>query len=190
MKTIEIIKRDGSHEPFDAAKLRSCLAAAMQNCHYDVRYATALSQAVASHLEQWERRQPPSSDYLFRCVRSVLMETGLQDVAQCLVAHRRERLASRRSLQICAGDADEPVAWDKQRVVQSLEGRYGLGRTVARVIAGEVERRVLGLGYRLISASLVEEVIRNELMAWGLIEQWQPASAAGAMAISAAPREN
>jgi hypothetical protein len=55
-------------------------------------------------------------------------------------------------------------------VADALEARHGLRRSVARFLAGEVERRVLSLEYHVVSTALIAELIRNELLAWGLAE--------------------
>jgi hypothetical protein len=53
-------------------------------------------------------------------------------------------------------------------VVTTLERRHSLKASVARILAGEIESRVLGLNYGVVSSALIAELIRNELMAWGL----------------------
>ena len=53
-------------------------------------------------------------------------------------------------------------------IVRSLERRFELTPNVARILAAEIEKRVLGLDYRVVTAALVIELIRNELSAWGL----------------------
>lgn len=172
-QTLSVIKSDGSHERFEFAKLRRCLSHAMRACQYDERYADALAQAVAMHLKDWDEPRPPRADYIFQCIRTVLTETGLGDVAKALVSHRRQRAARRRQLRVIDSrrGVREPVPWEKGRIALTLERRHRLARGTARILAGEIEQRVLGLNYSVISAALVAEVIRNELMAWGLSEK-------------------
>lgn len=173
LQTLSVTKCDGSSEPFDFAKLRRCLASCMRSCQYDQRYADALTQAVAMHLKDWDESRPPRSDYIFQCVRTVLSETGLGDVAKALISHRRQRAVRRKRLTVIEsrGGVRAPLAWEKSRVAMTLERRYRLARGTARILAGEIEQRILGLNYGVISAALVAEVIRNELMAWGLSEK-------------------
>lgn len=169
---VVVRKRDGTQEPFDGGKLRRSLAAAIRECDLDVRLADPLVRAVAMHLRDSGRSRPPTTDYIFRCVRAVLDETGLGEVARQIEAHRRERSARRRSLCVvesCAARG-RGSPWRKERVVAELRGRYQIGETTARILAGEIEQRVLMLDYRAVSASLVAELIRTELRAWGLYE--------------------
>jgi hypothetical protein len=168
---IVIAKRDGSREPFQPGKLRRSLLLALQSCPCDVeQVADALAGAVAHHLRACVEPDPPSSAYVYRCACTVLRRTGLSQAARRLTAHRRQRLLQR--CRRCVYDPRRPerrpVGWQKARVVAVLEGRYGLTRPVARIIAGEIEKRAFALGCRLIPKPLVSELIRSELAAWGL----------------------
>lgn len=168
-----VAKRDGSREPFDAAKLRRCVAAAMIECEQDVRLAAALAEAVAFHLKDWNQAHPPSTNYIFRCVRKVLRATGLDDVARNLELHRRHRADRRRDVRVI--DARRPgrggLPWRKSLLVQTLIGRYGLSPSAARTLACEIEYRILTLNYNVVSTALVAELIRNEVSAWGLADE-------------------
>ena len=53
-------------------------------------------------------------------------------------------------------------------MIAVLEEQYDIGLAAARILAGELETRVLNLGYRRISRGLLKELIRTELSAWGL----------------------
>jgi hypothetical protein len=180
-KELIIGKRDGSTEAFSHVKLRRCLVATMRVCGYDVRLAEPLTQAVAMHLEQWVDPRPPTSDYIYRCLRAALTQTGMTNAAEQLAAHRRQRRLSRRGLRVhdSQRSAADAVPWQKAAIVRTLEGRYGLGRSPARILAAEVETRALALDYHVISTALVAELVRNELMAWGLSgETFEPAQRA------------
>lgn len=167
-----IAKREGQLERFEPPKPRRCLAAAMKACNRDLRLADALAGAVALHLRDWSAAGPPSSDYIFRCLRTALVETGMEDVAQHLVLHRRRRASQRRGLSVFDVDKSHYALapWRKAAVAATLEGRHGLTHAVARILAGEIERRVLALEYSVVSKSLIRELVRNELLAWGLVD--------------------
>ena len=168
--TIQLAKRDGTREPFQAAKLRRCFAIGMNACGYEEHLADDLVRAVWLHLKEWPESRPPKTEYVFRCVRTVLKETGLRDVAKFLDRYRRERAGRRSQVRVALDRRAEspPRAWQKGHVVRALQKRFGLARTTARVLGNEVEQRVLGLGYRLVSSSLITELVRNELRCWGL----------------------
>lgn len=171
-RDILIAKREGGIEAFDPRKLRRGLAAVLHACGRESRIADALARAVEIHLGSWSESAPPSSDYIFRCVRTALLETGMEDVALRLVGHRQQRTARRAKLSVY--DPDESlfalVPWRKATLAATLEGRHGLSHAVARIMAGEIERRVLALEYCAISKSLIRELVRGELLAWGLTE--------------------
>jgi len=144
----------------------------MRGCGYDEMYADALAKAVAIHVKEWRDHSPPTTEYIFGCVQAVLDETGLGDVAAALQRHARQREGKRRRVEVLNTRRQEQprVAWSKGRIAGTLERRHGLKSSVARILAGEIENRVLGLNYGVVSSALIAELIRNELMAWGLSE--------------------
>jgi hypothetical protein len=166
----KVAKRDGSTELFQIGKLRRSLAAAMRTCNYDARYAEALARAIAVHVKDWDDARPPTTEYVFRCVRAVLSETGLDDVAREIVRHRRTRALQRRRLAVVDPNRSgrPPRSWSKATVVQTLVRRFEMRAESARILAGEIEQRALALNYSVLSTSLIAELIRNEMMAWGL----------------------
>ena len=171
-RTIMVAKHEGGIERFDPRKLRRCLAAALRDSGREPRIADALARAVELHLQSWTDPAPPSSAYIFRCIRTALFETGLEDVALRLVGHRQERAAKRAKLSVF--DAGESLfaltPWRKEALAGTFEGRHGVSHAAARILAGEVERRVLALEYHVISKALIRELVRNELLAWGLTD--------------------
>lgn len=186
-----IRKCDGSLERFEFVKLRRGLAAAMRDCGYGVHLADALAQAVTIHLRDWREKRPPSSEYIFRCVQTVLDETGLEEVARHLAAQRRYRACRRRGLLVL--DSRHPsraaTPWRKGMVASTLQRRHKLGRKTARILAGQIEERVLSLNYSVISSALLAELIRSELMAWGLSEVGCPRAATAEGAGRCPPEE-
>jgi hypothetical protein len=60
--------------------------------------------------------------------------------------------------------------WNKGKLVGSFQNRFLLRQSVSRFLAGHVERHVFTLNYQLVSRSFLSELIRNEVMAWGLLE--------------------
>jgi hypothetical protein len=165
-----IIKRDGTREPFSPAKLRRIIIAGMRACRYDVKLAEPLVQAVEVHLRYWEEPKPPTSEYVFRCVFAVLKQTGLKDVAECLAAHRRWRRMQRRNVRLLRQPPKRgSKPWRKASLVAHLRKRFGVGQEVARIVAGDLEMRVLNLGFQELSQRLMEELVLSELAAWGLL---------------------
>ena len=168
-----VTKRDGTHEPFDLAKLRTTLARVMQLSEADPKLAEPLARAVAAHMEEWDEPNPPTTEYIFRCVRSVLQQTGLAEVARDFTRQRRTRDHRRRVLRVIDrnGQGRRFAPWRKAEVVRVLKEEYGVGHAAARFLAGRCEDQVFALNYRLISRTLVTELIRTELLAWGLADE-------------------
>lgn len=168
---VRVIKRDGTTELFQVAKLRRCVALAMRSCHQDADLSDALAQSVALHLRQCENPSPPSSEYVFHCARTVLMHTGMKEAARELVAHHRQRTARRKRLRVVDGRRPESSdeRWRKAAVARTLRERHGLSIATARILAGEVEARVFALDLAVVTRDLVSELILNELLAWGLV---------------------
>ncbi len=183
---LHVTKRDGTTEVFEMAKLRRSIAAAMRDCGYDEAICDPLARAVKVHLDEIDRSKPATTEYIFRCVRSVLQQTGLEDVSQELSHKARLRDRARRSIRVVGSDIGRrnSVAWRKRELVTNLMERYELRRSVSRYLAGQVEQRVFALNYRLVSKTLLAELVKNEVMAWGLSE---PVTSAPAPSITAAP---
>ena len=169
---IMVAKREGGLEQFDRQKARRGVAAALASSGGDMRFADALARAVELHLRQWNEPDPPSSGYIFRCLRTALIETGLDDGALRFVSYRGQRAKQRQELSVY--DADESrfalAPWRKAAVAETLEGCRGVGHAAARILAGEIERRVLSLGYSVVSKTLIREMIQSELLAWGMAD--------------------
>lgn len=193
-KPLLISKRDGAVERFSRTKLRNCVARALQASAADARLAEPLSRAVELHMQEWTEPRPPTTDYLFRCVRSVLQQTGLSEAAEALQEHYRARRARRKRCRVVdqLHRESNATAWNKRAIVDTLHKRYGLSIGVARFLAGRVEDQALQLGSRFVSRSLLSELMAHELAAWGLIDSLFDASAAtteDAAAVPPRPRD-
>ncbi len=97
----------------------------------------------------------------------------MEQVTRQLARHRRRRATQRQGVAVCdrRGSSQGGLTpWRKACVARVLESHHGLGHSTARILAGEVERRVLALEYNVVSTALIAELIRSELSAWGLGE--------------------
>lgn len=167
---VMVAKRGGGLEMFEPGKPRRCLAIVLQASGREARFAGALARAVELHLRDWPASSPPSSSYVFHCLKTALAETGMEGAARRLAMHRRQRADRRRRLKVFDPKQPRraPAPWRKATLAATLEAGHGLSHRVARIIAGETERRVLALQYSVVSKSLVRELLRCELLAWGL----------------------
>lgn len=187
---IILTKRDGTLERFSVEKLRNCVANVLARCAYDPQLAEPLARAVEAHLGEWQDERLPTTEYIHRCVRSVLQQTGLTDAADELAVCNRSRRAQRKRLRVLDPQRPDAAArhWRKAALVSTLEGRYGLSHTVARFLAGRIELQVFALDYCEITRAFLAELVRNELQAWGLSEAPTASVEAAAGAAPVAPR--
>ncbi len=172
-----VTKQDGTVERFSLAKLSNCLANGLRAQHYDPRLAGPLANAVALHIQEWRESAPPTTGYIYRCVRAVLQQTGLSDVADELAEHRQQRRARRQTVRVLTGgrngtssDRNGPACelWNKGALVRALESGYGVRHAVARILARQIESQVFALDYRVVTKSFLRELVHNEVLAWGL----------------------
>lgn len=172
-RQVVVTKRDGTVERFSLAKLSNGVAAVLRQMNYDAALAAPLARAVAMHLQEWSEASPPSTSYIYRCVRSVLQQTGLSDVAEALATHRRRRQTQRQGIRVVeAGHPEHPgEPWRKSVLAATLHNRYGLRHAVCRFMAGQIEAHVFGLGYRVVTRSFLRELVQNEVLAWGLADE-------------------
>ncbi len=170
---IIVTKRDGTLERFRPAKLANCLARAMEQRQFDPKLAEPLVRAVALHLREWGEARPPSTGYIHRCVCAVLKQTGLSDIADDLAVQRRLRAIKRRKIRVLDNESKNPRGreWRKADVVEMLQNQYGLRHGVCRFLAGQVESQVFALNYRRVRTAFLAELVRSEVLAWGLADE-------------------
>lgn len=168
-----ITKSDGSREVFVEEKLRRCLSLALASASFDEVHASALASAVRIHIERDADTANLTSEYVFQCAIAVLNQTGATQAAEELQKHYREREGLRRRTRVF--NPQRPAKglkpWRKSAVVATLRNKHGVDAKVARVLAGEIEMRIFASGYQVIRTPLILEIVKNELMAWGLIDE-------------------
>ncbi|MCA9242921.1 MAG: hypothetical protein KDA32_03110 [Phycisphaerales bacterium] len=161
-------KRDGSHERFSPEKLWRCLTLGVEAVRSEIELAEVVIEAAETRIDNWEHECPPTTGAIFSGVCRALCDLDLMDVAAALGSHRRERDVLRRRVTVVDEQKNLRTPWDKALVVNSLRKDNGLRYTTARLLASEIEQRVLDLQYRVINASLLRELVKNEMAQWGL----------------------
>lgn len=142
----------------------------MESSGFDGRFADALAQAVETHLESVSRQQRMTTSYVMECTATVLRETGLSEVSDALARHHRDRASRRRRVRV-TNDAGRAVLWSKSAAARSLMERFGLRRESARILAGQVEDRLLSGESESIAAAVVNEMLLAEIRMWGLSDE-------------------
>jgi len=176
-ESIRVRKRDGGSEPLIFCKLtggmRRALEASGEAVGAEAVTAAGLAEAIRDHLRRTAREEPIDTRYLSELVELVLLQTGHQGAAAAFHQYQSLRDQQRRRLMVASPrPADGRYVqrrWDKSLVVQHLRRQHGIEPSVARFIAGRVEQLVFSCGLRVVTGGLVYEVIKSELLAWGLL---------------------
>ena len=177
----QVRKRDSGLVPFDQTKIADAIFKAAQAVGGDDRVlADELAAMVSMLLEQQYDERPPGIEEIQDTVEKVLIETGHAKTAKAYILYRDRRARARQSLQVRkpvrraesttdlslmvnTETQDQVGLWDKGKIAAALEVEADLDPSLARQIAGSVERRVMASGLTRISTSLIRELVDNEL---------------------------
>jgi len=184
--TKQVRKRDGRLVTFDQTKIANAIFKAAQAVGGDDRVlADELASMVTMFLERNFADTAPTIEEIQDTVEKVLIETGHAKTAKAYILYRDKRARIRQALQVRKASRrpddstdisllvktesqDELHEWDKSKVARALEVEADVAPELAREIASEVERRVMGSGLTRISTSLIRELADNELFERGL----------------------
>jgi len=194
-----IIKRDGREAPFDKQKIADAILHAAQSIGGDDRTrAECLASAVAIYLAKKLNGRPPTSDQVDDAVEKVLIDMGHTRTALAYVRFRDRRARVRRlragdtgvilsEWAEALGERDTPAVssegglfvrtsaerlktWDRARIAEALVRETGLAKSLADVIAVEVERQVVSAKVKTLTTSLVRELVSAKLVEHGFEE--------------------
>ncbi|RME76668.1 MAG: hypothetical protein D6776_00885, partial [Planctomycetota bacterium] len=175
-----IRKRDGRRVTFDVRKLAQSLRAAAAEAGESI-LAEEIAEVVSLFLEKQSAERiargdaVPSTEDVQDIVERVLLDTNHARTAAVLAErhHRkgkqREEIRVQRSGLAPLAPDGEPLAepapepWNEGKIAHSLQRHCGLQEAVAEEVARDVEQRILRLGLREISATLVREVVNAVL---------------------------
>jgi hypothetical protein len=174
---VRVRKRDGSLEPLSYAKLLNCLRRGLEAggeaVGTEASIAAGLAEAVHDHLRKAFREEPVDSKHLSELVEVVLAQTGHTAACWAAQQHRAMREQQRRRVMVANPRPSDGRyirrRWDKSHIVQHLRRQHGLDAPVARMLAGRVEQLVFNCGLKVVTVGLVYEMIKSELLAWGLL---------------------
>ncbi len=175
--SIRVVKRDGSLEPFDFVKLHNCIRNGFQTAGESgivpAETARGLAEAVQTYLEQSSPTRPIHTGQIAELVELVLNETGNTSVGMAIKEHHTIRGLHRKYVRVAERRPRDGRyvmrRWDKSRISRALRDEHGLERPAARMIAGRVEQLTFNCGLRAVTTGLVGEIMRSELLAWGLL---------------------
>jgi len=172
-------KRDGRIVVFDQNKIASAIGRAGRKVgHGDDLLTEELASVVTLFINKSFGRTIPTSDDVQDVVERVLMETGHSDAARTFILHGERRARQLDALRILDLDQGRPetallevdhsvrlgvTPWSKGRIIADLVDESAIPPDMASEIASEVEKRILGSGLLRVSATLVQELVDNEL---------------------------
>ncbi|MDP6520732.1 MAG: ATP cone domain-containing protein, partial [Planctomycetota bacterium] len=119
----------------------------------------------------------PTVEEIQDLVERALVQMGRAPVAKAYILYRAGRGQLRDALRVerppsaphtIVSDEDSTEPWSRSHLIQTLINDAALTRPMAEETAERVEQRVLGLGLRRVSSSLVRELVAGELAAMGL----------------------
>lgn len=170
---MQVRKRDGSLEAFLVVKIVRLLQRAYAKTSGE---SADLIRQVAGAVEWYfcEHRKgaEATSEEVLAVTLRVLEETHQDKIAEKIARHHRLREQRREQVQVSRvsdGLASPPQPFGKKFVVSHLHKCFGLGPSVARIVAGGVEEQVLKSGYAVVTTAYIRELMHNELLAWGLL---------------------
>jgi hypothetical protein len=174
---VQVSKRDGTIEEFTPAKLVQCiqwgLQAGGESTDSDTLTARGLAEAVQEYLQNSHVEAPVPSPHLAELVELVLTQTGYTGACMAIRQHFWLRDRFRRRLLVATPKGPDgrfvQRRWNKAHLVQHLRRRHALDTPASRMIAGRVEQLIFSCGLKVVTAGLVLEMTRSELLAWGLM---------------------
>ena len=175
--SIRIMKRDGSIEPFVLSKLLHCIGNGFCTSGEPPERSSAtargLAEAVHAYLRKTGPRSPVPTEQLSELVELVLTQTGHTAVGMAIKQHDQLRDRQRRWLRVAGSNHRNGCyvqrRWNKCRVVEHLREAHVLDAPASRIIASRVEQLVFNCGLKVVTTGLVREMVKSELLAWGLL---------------------
>lgn len=185
---LRVEKSDGTFEVYLHTKVMGALGAGLsESGSYDPKLVEELAEAVTMFVRRYYMGRAVASDELHSMIEVVLCDTGYEKAALVLHENRIRRQIRRSRTEVIhlyptnsrtflGKDDLESVQrftqpWNKSVIVTDLEGESELPYEVARAVAGSVEEKVLGMGCRTVTSSLVRELVGNELLAMRMAQR-------------------
>ena len=178
---LKVIKADGSLEEYLHTKVIGTINNALGRAgQADISTAEQLAEVVTYYLYRRQDCQRVSSNEILSIIQTVLASTGFDDAAIALNECHFQRKLRRSRIEVAPidvrglGDAEllagsdaggSRCRWDKSRIVEDVEAKYGVCRQTARTIASMVEEKVFSLGMTTVPESLIKQFVLGDTAA-------------------------
>jgi ribonucleoside-triphosphate reductase len=187
-------KRDGQIVKFDRENITNAIfkaAASVGGTRRDV--AESLADEVVLTLYANRGATLPSVEDIQDTIERVLIERGHASTAKSFILYRHER-AKRRGVPKTKAEmdaeskgrgmaidptelalfvrtsGDEIASWDKQKIVQAMVREAGVPEAIAQTVSDEVEQTILNSKVKVITVSLIRELVNAQLIEHGFEE--------------------
>ncbi len=185
-------KRNGQIDKFDRAKIANAiLRASQRGDEHGAALADHLTDEVVLLLFIKHGRGIPDVEQIQDTVEEVLIKRGHTATAKSFILYRHERAKrrgdpkSRPEIEAERKDrapgldatelalfvrtsGDEIIQWDKQRIVKAMVIEAGVPEGIAKRISEEVEETVLNSPVKVLTVSLIRELVNAKLIEHGL----------------------
>jgi len=172
---LKVTKADGSVEEYLHTKVIGTIGNALAGSEQaDMYVAEQLAEVVTYFLYHKQGLSSVSSGEIFSIVKTTLASTGYEEAAIALGQYHLERKLKRCRIEVVAVDirqfsdvdvlcgVEEPgirSRWDKSRIVNDLVEKHELLRQSARAIASMVEEKIFSMGFTVVPASLIKQLV-------------------------------
>lgn len=167
-RTIRVLKRDGSIEAFDVWKLAGAMGRAMAAVGMGQENARQLARAIEIYICR-SGRPAISSAAVLEMSLKVLGRVRLDEAAAAMESHNARRSARREQVRVRHQDGTVTY-WDKTWLCQLARQSWQLSIAAARIIAGQVEAKVLDGAETLIERRVVLRHLNDAVSAFGLAD--------------------
>lgn len=165
--TIRVMKRDGSVEDFDAAKLAAAMWRAMRHTNAKYTHARQLAEAIETYLLRRDYTCV-STRALFEMAVKSLHYVGLPRAAGRIEKHRDWRDQRRRQFRIRHDDST--TFWDKSWLCKLACRSWHVSHSVGRIIAGRIEHEILAGDRFILGRHEVLDLLNHNMAAYGLAD--------------------
>jgi hypothetical protein len=160
-------------EGFDRCKLRSALARALHDAPEGFYRADALASAIHYYLTRHSRPCISSAaifEMALSCLRGLKLAFGARRMEQA-----RQAKATLRGRLVLHHGFGPATSWSKEWLVHHAVQELDVGMPVARILAGEIEQKLIRRRRRQIGRGAVLRMLHREAEAVGLTVQSSPA---------------
>lgn len=166
--TIQVIKRDGSSEPFDLRKLAASIWAAMrsrQGAYFD---AVELARSVQMYVERigWPT---VSSAAIFEMTLKILRRVHFDESARAYETISHVRKYRRKQFRVVHSNGHVTM-WDKSWLARLGAQSWQLTPRTARILASHVEDRLLSEPGRWASREDIIDMLNGLVAEFGLAD--------------------